>query len=55
MHDLYFRYNWAVNHSKVEPNTSLGNINSSNVIERRRALEWVLSSEDDWYDLTLAA
>lgn len=55
MHDLYFRYNWAVNHSKVDSNTSLGNINSSNVIERRRALEWVLSSEDDWYNLTLAA
>lgn len=55
MHDLYYRYNWAINNNKVNANTSIGNINASNVIERRRGLEWILSSENDWYNLSLYA
>ena len=53
MHDLYYRYNWAINSSKVNSGVSLGNINASNVIERRRGLEWILSSEEDWYNMSL--
>lgn len=49
MEDLYLRYNWAINEVKVN-----WNINSSVVIERRRALEWLLSDEDDWYQLDLS-
>lgn len=55
MKDLYYRYNWAINNKKVDPNTSIGNLNPSNVIERRRALEWITSETDDWYAIQLNA
>ena len=55
MLDLYFRYNWAINDAKVNQGTSLGALNPSVVIERRRGLEWIVSEEPDWYDLTLPA
>ena len=55
MLDLYFRYNWAINDTKVNPNTSIGSLNPSTVIERRRALEWIVSDVMDWYDMTLPA
>ncbi len=55
MQDLYFRYTWALNEKKVNPNTNVGNIDSSNVIERRRGLEWVISNEEDWYNVYLGA
>lgn len=55
MHDLYYRYNWAINNSKVNSDVSLGNINVSNVIERRRGLQWILSNEEDWYNISLNA
>lgn len=53
MHDLYYRYNWTVNNKKIDEKTNVGNLNSSNVIERRRALEWIISTEEDWYNLQL--
>lgn len=53
--DLYFRYNWAINDAKVNANASIGNLNPSIVIERRRGLEWVVTDEADWYDLTMPA
>lgn len=53
MYDLYYRYHWAINNKKVDPNTSIGNLDPSNVIERRRGLEWLLSDVNDWYDLQL--
>ena len=53
--DLYFRYNWAINDAKVNANASIGNLNPSIVIERRRGLEWVVTGEEDWYDLTMPA
>lgn len=55
MLDLYYRYNWAVNDAKVNPATSIGNLNPSIVIERRRGLEWVISDIDDWYDFSMQA
>lgn len=55
MHDLYYRYNWAINEKKINPETNIGNLNSSIVIERRRGLEWILSNVDDWYSLQLNA
>ncbi|MCR5608580.1 MAG: DUF4272 domain-containing protein [Lachnospiraceae bacterium] len=55
MHDLYYRYNWAINNAKVNPDASIGDLDSSVVIERRRALEWILTDIDDWYDLSLDA
>lgn len=55
MKDLYYRYNWAINNKYVDPNTTIGNLEPSNVIERRRGLEWVLSDINDWYDIQLNA
>ena len=55
MLDLYFRYNWAINEVKVNPSASIGYLNPSTVIERRRGLEWVVSDVDDWYDLSMGA
>lgn len=55
MQDLYYRYHWAVNDSIVNPDCKTGDLNRSVVIERRRALEWVLSSTIDWYDIVLSA
>ncbi len=55
MLDLYYRYNWAVNESRVRPETSIGNLNPSIVIERRRGLEWVVLEVSDWYDLDMPA
>ena len=55
MLDLYFRYNWAINDAKVNPNATIGKLNPSIVIERRRGLEWVVSEVEDWYDLTFQA
>lgn len=55
MLDLYYRYSWAINDSKVNPNTSIGDLNPSVVIERRRGLEWIISDIDDWYDIDMPA
>ena len=55
MQDLYYRYQWAINDSKINPGSSKGELDPSVVIERRRALEWVLSDENDWYDIQLNA
>lgn len=55
MQDLYYRYHWAINEKKINPNANTGNIVASNVIERRRALEWILSDEEDWYEIELNA
>lgn len=55
MLDLYYRYNWAINNKKIDDMTNIGNLNESNVIERRRGLEWIISSEYDWYALSLNA
>ena len=53
--DLHMRYNWAINDAKVNQSTSIGTLNPSTVIERRRGLEWLVTDVDDWYDLTLPA
>jgi len=55
MKDLYFRYHWAINNKYVNPESKTGNLNPSNVLERRRGLEWVVSNDDDWYDIQLNA
>ena len=55
MLDLYYRYHWAINEAKVHPETPLGDLDHSTVLERRRGLEWIVSDVEDWYDLTLPA
>lgn len=53
MLDLYYRYDWAVTEKRINPSTNIGNLNSSNVTERRRGLEWLISDEDDWYEIEM--
>ena len=53
MLDLYYRYDWACTEKRINPNTNIGNLNPGNVIERRRGLEWLISDEDDWYNISL--
>lgn len=53
MLDLYYRYHWATVEKRINPETKIGNLDSSNVLERRRGLEWIISLEDDWYNISL--
>ena len=55
LEDLYFRYHWAIAEQRVNPDAGIGGLNPSVVLERRRALEWLLSTESDWNALTLSA
>ena len=53
--DWAYEIYWAINEKKINPNSSIGNLNASNVIERRRGLEWVISKENDWYNISMSA
>lgn len=53
MLDLYYRYDWACTEKRIKPETSIANLNPSNVIERRRGLEWLISDKADWYEISL--
>lgn len=54
MLDLYYRYHWAcVQHKHIDPSCPVGSLNEEVVYERRRGLEWLISEEDDWHDISL--
>ena len=53
IYDLYYRYNWACKENKKDSNISIGKLIPDNVRERTRGLEWLLSSEKDWYKLDI--
>ena len=54
MVDLYYRYHWAVVEKQwANPDTNIGDLNSEVVFERRKGLEWLISSEDDWDEISL--
>ncbi len=55
MLDLYLRYNWAFYQARTNEDASCGDLNPSIIIERRRGLEWIVSDEEDWYDLEMRA
>ena len=55
MLDLYLRYNWAIYHARMNEDASCGDLNASVIVERRRGLEWIVSDEDDWYELEMRA
>ena len=49
--DLYYRYHWACRNKRVsDSSTSIGNLSNDIVLERRRALEWAIDSNEDWYN-----
>ena len=53
MLDLYYRFDWATTNKRIDSNTNIGNLNPEVVLERRRGLEWLISDENDWYDIQL--
>lgn len=54
MLDLYYRYHWAtVQHKWIDKELPIGDLNEEIVYERRRGLEWLISDEDNWYDISL--
>ena len=53
MFDLYYRYYWACYQKALRPEVSIGDLNPESVMERKRGLEWLISPEDDWYDIPM--
>ena len=54
MLDLHYRYHWAVvEQEHINPELPIGNLNPEVVFERRRGLEWLISKESDWHDISL--
>lgn len=53
MLDLYYRYHWACVEKQVNPDTPIGKLNDEVVMERRRGLEWLVSKEKDWNNISL--
>jgi hypothetical protein len=54
MLDLYYCYHWACVEYRINPSTtSINGLNEGVVVERRKALEWLISSENDWNDISL--
>lgn len=46
--DLTFRYNWACVDARVNQRDAPAQLNSSVVVERHGALNWLIHSEDEW-------
>lgn len=53
MFDLYYRYHWACVENSIDPDTNIGRLNPDVVMERRKGLEWLISGEDDWDEISL--
>lgn len=53
MLDIYYNYDWACTDKRINPGTKIGSLNTDVVPERRRGLEWLISEEDDWFDISL--
>lgn len=50
--DLSYRIHWAVINSQIHHKNPPGLVPAYVVVERRRALEWILQ-ENDWDDVVL--
>lgn len=53
MLDLFYCYHWACVEKQIHPEAPIGNINYEVVVERRRALEWLINDENDWFNIEL--
>lgn len=53
MLDLFYRYDWAVTEKRLHPEKEIADLEPEVVVERRRGLEWLISKEDDWFDISL--
>ena len=52
MLDLFYRYHWTTEDARLNLK-KLPKINGEVVAERRRGLEWLVSEEEDWNDISL--
>lgn len=53
MLDLYYNYHWVCEERRIGGNVRIGSLNSEVVMERRRGLEWLVSEETDWNEISL--
>lgn len=53
MFDIYYNFQWACDDKRVNPSTNCGELNGEVVMERRKALEWLISEEQDWNEISL--
>jgi hypothetical protein len=54
MLDLYYCYHWACRQKGLHPDTTnIGKLNEEVVMERRKALEWLIREEQDWDEIPL--
>lgn len=53
MIDLYYNIHWACVDHRLNPKTNCGEFNEEVVMERRKALEWIISEENDWNEISL--
>ena len=53
MLDLFYCYHWACVEKQLRPETAIGSLNPEVVVERRRGLEWLISEETDWNEISL--
>lgn len=53
MLDLYYNYHWACVDHRINPETKCGELNEEVVMERRKALEWLICKDKDWDNISL--
>lgn len=53
MLDLYYNYHWACVDNRINPETKCGELNEEVVMERRKALEWLICKDKDWDSISL--
>ena len=53
MLDLYYRYHWATVENSVTGVAEIKELNLEVVAERRRGLEWLIKSDEDWFEIAL--
>lgn len=53
MLDLYYNYHWACVDNCLNPDTNCGELNEEVVMERRKALEWLICKDKNWDSISL--
>lgn len=53
MLDLYYNYHWACVDNRLNPDTNCGELNEEVVMERRKALEWLICKDKNWDNISL--
>jgi hypothetical protein len=53
MLDLYYRLHWWTRSAELEGQPT-GNVSGDIIMERRKAMEWVLNAQDDWDNVEMS-